>query len=332
MTKKVDFVLTWVDGNDPEWQKTKSKYTKKNDGDDREIRFRDWENLQYWFRGVEKFTPWVNKIHFVTWGHVPEWLNVKHPKINIVFHQDFIPKKYLPTFSSHAIELNLHRIKGLSETFVYFNDDTFIIKKMDSDDFFKKGLPCDIAVIMPIINKFRYSTGAIASNNMEVINTNYDKNTVLRRNFLKWFNLSYKKYLISTLLMLPYKQFPGFLNQHLPNSFLKSTFEDLWASEYEILDKTCENKLRDGRDVNQWLMRFKQLVEGNFIPRNPNIGRTYNLTNNNEDVEDAILNQKYKMVCINDNNIEPIRDFEKEKNLLINTFQQILPGKSSFEI
>lgn len=94
--------------------------------------------LQYWFRGVEKFAPWVNRIYFVTWGHIPSWLNLSHPKLKVVRHEEFIPTDYLPTFSSHPIELNLHRIKGLSERFVYFNDDTFLIRPVLQEDFFQK--------------------------------------------------------------------------------------------------------------------------------------------------------------------------------------------------
>ena len=61
--------------------------------DDRDIRYRDWDNLQFWFRGVEKFAPWVNKIHFVTYGHLPKWLNVNNKKLNIVNHKDFMPER-----------------------------------------------------------------------------------------------------------------------------------------------------------------------------------------------------------------------------------------------
>lgn len=105
----IDFVILWVDGNDENWINEKKKYEKekgKND-DARVVRYRDWNNLQYWFRGVEKFTPWVRKIHFVTWGHIPQWLDTSNPKINIVKHTDFIPKEYLPTFSCYPIELNI---------------------------------------------------------------------------------------------------------------------------------------------------------------------------------------------------------------------------------
>ena len=59
----------------------------------------------------------IQKIHFVTWGHIPEWLNTEHPKLNIVRHEDFIPEKFRPTFNSHTIEWNFHRIPGLAEKF-----------------------------------------------------------------------------------------------------------------------------------------------------------------------------------------------------------------------
>src|SRR5699024_6779837 len=194
MQNKIDFILPWVDGNDKLWQYKKSKYENNDSTDKRTLRYRDWDNLQYWFRGVEKFAPWVNKVHFITWGHVPKWLNTDHSKINIVKHEDYIPAKYLPTFSSHTIELNLHRIKGLSEQFIYFNDDMFIINKINPIDFFETNLPKDIAVLRPNISNFRYSTSAIEANNMEIINTKYKKNKAIKRNFFKWFSFKYNKH------------------------------------------------------------------------------------------------------------------------------------------
>src|SRR5690625_716049 len=332
MDTKIDFVIPWVDGSDPNWQNEKSKYDKTVTGDKRNIRYRDLDNLIYWFRGVEKFAPWVNKIHFVTWGHLPSWLNTQHPKLNILYHQDFIPEKYLPTFNTRPIELNFHRIEGLSNHFVYFNDDMFIIKPTEKKDFFKKGLPCDTAVLMPLISKFRNSTMANVANVMEVINTTYEKNRAIKKNISKWFHISYGKYLLSTLLMLPYKDFTGFLNQHLPNSYLKSTYEELWEDEYKILDKTCDNKFRTGRDVNQQLLKYKQFAEGNFSPRSPRIGKTFHFNNNNKDIVQSIKRQKFKLICINDNDSDPIEDFEYQKEVVKSAFNYILDKKSSFEI
>ena len=115
--EKIDIVILWVDGNDPKWQKEKNKYLETK-GDSKVNRFRDFDNLQYLFRGIEKYADWVNKVFFITWGHLPEWLNEKNEKLEIINHEDFIPKEYLPTFNSNVIEMNLHRIKNLSSHFI----------------------------------------------------------------------------------------------------------------------------------------------------------------------------------------------------------------------
>ncbi|WP_078593652.1 stealth family protein [Evansella clarkii] len=331
MNNKIDFVITWVDGNDPEWQKERAQFSNFS-GDNRSVRFRDWDNLQYLFRGIEKFTPWVNKVYFVTWGHTPSWLNENNPKLKIVKHTEFIPQRYLPTFNSHTIELNLHRIQGLSDRFVYFNDDTFITGHMKETDFFKKGLPCDSGVLSPVIGNFRGSISSIIINNMEIINSNFTKNEVLKNNLGKWFNPLYKKDNINTFLLLPWKKFVGFKNPHLPVSYLKETFNHLWEQEHELLDDTCEFKFRNKQNINHWLMRYWQLVNGTFTPRDTNIGYCYSLTNKNEKVFNAIKNQKYKLTCVNDNDSDPISNFNLEKDLLKKAFHNILPEKSSFEM
>ncbi|MDE8070900.1 stealth family protein, partial [Erysipelothrix rhusiopathiae] len=124
---KIDFVVPWVDGSDKDWIRDRLQLEGKGveitDSD-----YRDWDIFKYWFRAVEMYAPWVNNVYLITYGHLPEFLNVDHPKLKIINHTDYIPKEYLPTFSSHAIELNMHRIEGLSEHFVYFNDDMFLNK------------------------------------------------------------------------------------------------------------------------------------------------------------------------------------------------------------
>ena len=147
MEEKIDFVITWVDDSDPKWRKEFEYYSAQ---DRRTIntdacRYRDWDTLRYWFRGVEKFAPWVNKIYFVTYGHLPKWLNTDNSKLVIVKHEEFIPAEYLPTFNSFAIEFFFHKIEGLSEKFVYFNDDMFLIDSVSPERFFK------VAAKLPVI-------------------------------------------------------------------------------------------------------------------------------------------------------------------------------------
>lgn len=151
MDYPIDFAITWVDGADPEWRSERAKCSPASDEDGSERRYRDWDLLRYWFRGVEKFAPWVRKIHFITWGHLPEWLNTENPKLHIVKHEDYIPNEFLPTFNSCTIELYLDRIEGLAEHFVYFNDDVFLTAQAKPEMFFSDGKPCDMLALQPIV-------------------------------------------------------------------------------------------------------------------------------------------------------------------------------------
>lgn len=66
---KIDFVVTWVDGNDDDWLREKNKYLpNENDTSCSDNRYRDWELMRYWFRGIEKYAPWVNQIFFCDLG------------------------------------------------------------------------------------------------------------------------------------------------------------------------------------------------------------------------------------------------------------------------
>lgn len=326
---KIDFVVIWVDGNDKQWQNEKDKYSPKRNTDNRNIRYRDWDNLQYWFRGIEKFAPWVNKIHFVTYGHLPDWLNKNNPKLNIVKHTDYIPKEYLPTFSSHPIELNLHRIKGLSEKFVYFNDDMFIIDDVKKSDFFVNNLPCDMAAINATVARDKLYN-SVLYNNMLILNSRFKKNEIIRKNLSKWINLKYGKTLVRTFLGMPWSEFIGFYNKHMCNSFLKSTFEEVWEKEFEVLNETCMHKFRSKEDVNQFLFEYWQLMNGKFYPKKMSCCYFQALEQKQELIK-SIKKQKYKFVCINDSEYNN-EDFERLKKELKDSFETILPQKCSFEI
>ncbi len=135
MMEAIDAVITWVDGNDPEWQQSYAKATN------RPIlakRYRDWGFLPYLFRGIEQYMPFINKVHLVvaSESQVPNWIN--RNQVHIVLHEDIIPAAYLPTFNSTTIELFLHRIPTLSERFIYFNDDMFPVAPLSESTFFQE--------------------------------------------------------------------------------------------------------------------------------------------------------------------------------------------------
>ena len=331
----IDFVITWVDGSDPEWIKEKNKYKSGGSQDNSDSRYRNMDLLKYWFRAVELYAPWVRKIHFVTWGHYPEWLNTEHKKIRIVKHSDFIPEKYLPVFNSNPIEMNMHRIKGLSNHFVYFNDDMFITSPVKPSYFFYKGLPRDVAAMkaFSFIWPETKVTDFILANNMYVMNQHFDKRTTLKKNFKKWFSPSLGKYLFSNLLLMPWPYFTGMKPMHVAMSLKKDTYQELWEEEYELLDRTCRHRFRDMEDVNPWLVEFWQMAKGDFYPRKAKDVKYFSLSpddRENEEVYRAVKDSKYKLICINDGYVDENYDNVKER--LCSVMEQNFSQKSQFEI
>lgn len=142
----VDFVFTWVNGSDPALAAKKKPYLPPGDQPDQEARgdslYRDNDELRFALRSLETYAPWIRRIFLVTDAQTPAWLRPDHPKIRIVDHTECVPSEYLPTFNSHVIEAHLHRIPGLSEHFVYCNDDFFLLAPCTKTNFFTaNGLP-----------------------------------------------------------------------------------------------------------------------------------------------------------------------------------------------
>lgn len=116
-------------------------------------RFEDNEELRYSLRSVEKYAPWVRHIFVVTNGQLPSWLNMDNPRLTVVTHQElFVNKSHLPTFSSPAIESHIHRIKGLSDKFIYLNDDVMFGKEVWPDDFYTEAGGQKIYLTWPVPN------------------------------------------------------------------------------------------------------------------------------------------------------------------------------------
>ena len=333
MDNKIDFVITWVDNSDPKWREEFEYYSAK---ETRYIntdmcRYRDWDTLRYWFRGIEKFAPWVNKIYFVTYGHLPKWLNTDNPKLVIVKHENFIPHAYLPTFNSNVIEYFFYQINGLSERFVYFNDDTFLIDYVSPERFFKKGLPCDFGALRIRLPNASYFNSMVFMT-VGLINKYFPKKKVVNRNLFKWYNPSYLRASLHNLRLIKWGRLPGFYNHHLPQGYLKKTYDDVWDHCHEDLLRTCSHKFRYYGDISSWIMRYWQLASGNFTPYNVlKYDKVFHLCDKNiSESVDCISHQRRKIVCLND--CEMVTDFEDYKERILSAFELILPDKCSFEL
>ncbi len=327
----IDFVITWVDMDDPLWKKVFAEYSGRIDNSNNsvsEARFRDQGFLKYWFRGVEKFAPWVRTIHFVTCGQKPEWLDENNPRLNLVDHGDYIPEEFLPSFNSTTLEAHMYKIAGLSKRFVYFNDDFFIIDTLEKERFFRDGLPCDIAA-------FRFNSGMsqwakTIKKSVRIINRHFDKREVMSRFHDKWYNKIYGKKGRITRLLSCWPKFVTMRTPHNAQPYLKHTFEEVWAVVGAELTESSTHRFRSADDLPPELFRTWQICKGDFEPYNTYADtKMFPLVIKPRQAVKAIRDQSYKLVCLNDN--VHIRNYAQLMEEIREAFESILPEKSGFE-
>lgn len=139
---EIDMVFSWVDGSDPSYQSARRALEATallGEGDDHESRFRHVDELKYALRSVHMFAPWIRRIFIATDSPAPEWL-AAHPKVTLVRSKEhFADPTVLPTHNSMAVESQLHHIDGLSEHFLYSNDDMFFGRPLAPELFFTAG-------------------------------------------------------------------------------------------------------------------------------------------------------------------------------------------------
>ena len=236
----VDIVYTWVDGGDKKWlskkESTLNKYGVFHKSPDisGEKRFTNKEELKYSLRSIEKYCPWVRNVYLVTDDQIPHWLNYNKNNLKIVDHKDlFCNNSHLPTFNSNVIEMGLHHIKGLSDSFLSFNDDVFVGRPTNKSDFFYEDSLPKLYVGKPLSKiKLRIR---------------------LRFPFLKKMNAH--AWAISNSRRLIFEKYNLLINQSLRHS-VKSLnkkylyeIEALFSKQY---NNTLQNQFRDSSDI--WIM------------------------------------------------------------------------------
>jgi hypothetical protein len=200
---------------------------------------------------------------------------------------------------------------------------------VEKDDFFKGNTPKDVYVESPIMAT-KNSIDHTLVNNVEIINEQFDKFKFYRKNFTKVFNPKIGKKMVRTIALLPSKKFSGFWNSHLPVAYNKETFKQVWNLYERELKETSANKFRTAYDVNHWLMRYWQLVSGNYEVQK-SMGKVFDMNNDNlDEVLESLENDKFKIICLNDN--DELRDFEIVKQRLQEKFEKKFNKKSKFEL
>ena len=292
----MDIVITYVDGLDPVWQKD---YEKFSNVPIMQKRFRNWGLLPYLMRGIEENMSFIRKVHLVVshQSQVPEWVN--REEVNVVLHKDIIPAEYLPTFNSNTIETHLHRIEGLDEEYLYFNDDIFPVAKCSPEDFFRQGK----GVIG--ISRHLFATGMFKK-----ICRNSD--ALARR------ALGIKK---SCFFLRP---------QHICAPMLRSECERLYMTIREDILATL-SRTRTEKNVTQYMFTNYLYLQGKII--NERISRRHFsvAVASPKSMCRAIEQPSRKLICINDVKISEER-YATMHRMLHETFQKRFPRKSKYEI
>ncbi len=330
----IDAVIIWVDGSDPEWQRERAQFLPKSNTDNRTERYRDMGLLRYLFRGLETYAPWLRTVHFVTCGQKPAWLNTNAPKLHCISHTEYIPSEYLPTFNSNVIELNFHRIDSLSEQFIYFNDDMFLIDHIRPEDFFFRGLPKQSASFLPLyLDPTDTVFSGTLAKNTEVLYRNFS-----RADFIKFLykhvnprNDGLKNSLRNAKNI--FMGVPGIAYSHLAVPLLKSCISDLWAAEPDVMDAVSRNRFRSAEDCSQYLIQNWQIASGLYSPTSKKTQEKYfYLPNSYKAAAMCIQQQQAKSICLNDGKFATEDDYRNCVDAITQAFELILPQKSSFEL
>ena len=296
----VDYVITYVDGSDKEWVKEFNEYTESKIIPSESERFRSWDNLKYNLRCVYEYLPFIRNVYLVVSGEsqVPDW--VDRTNVKVIYHEDIIPKKFLPVFCSTTIEMFLGFIPGLSETFLYANDDTFVLKKCTAEDFFIEG--------KPVLN-------LAASNNTYNRTSQYE---LQLNNSLKLAKKASGK-------DTPYRKV---MPKHSINALTVSSYKNVWASCKSDIEKQC-TRFRGDDSYNQYLFSFYDWLNSNSI-RNTALSSRYISFNFISEMDIATLLKRCtsKLICLNDSGVG---NFEKYKNKINQTFEEMLPTPSKYE-
>ena len=293
----MDAVITYVDGNDPVW---KQDYEKTTNVPVMEKRFRDWGTLKYLLRGIETKMPFIRNVYLVVShiSQVPSW--VDDSQLNIVLHKDIIPQEFLPTFNCNPIEMHLHRIPGLDEEYIYFNDDMFPVGNCKPTDFFRNG--------RPVIGYYRHF---FASGMYKKICRNSDR---LARQALGMKS--------SWCFTRP---------QHICSPMLKSQCEELYSLVEDEIRKTSAARTRTEDNLNQYLFLDYMNYKGMVIKEKISNKHFSVAIASPDSLRDFLHNPTRNLVCINDVHLSESR-YEQLRGAILAAFDSTFPEKSRFEI
>lgn len=297
----IDLVITYVDSSDPRWLKDYEHTCRalRHDFDKRSARFREWNTLKYIMRGTERCMPWVRNVHLIVErpSQVPGW--VRRDRVNIVLHPFVIPRKYLPTYNSTCIEQFMWRIPGLSEHFLYANDDMIPVNPLSPEDFFDdKGNP----KLEQVLKGYHPQMGMYSH------------------------HLHNGENLIRRLLSLPPRRSGVIRTGHNISPMLVSTWAMLWGKAGRDIRRSLST-FRSANNINQELAAYWHLLTDNYSQSERTAA--YMELGDVDKVCEAITGTGAQLICIND---ARCANYKYAKARITEAFNKKFPDKSKYEL
>lgn len=296
MEKNIDLVVPMVFPDDDEWRKDFSRYHSVEPCAN--VRFRSWGTEELLIRCIEKYMPWLHAVYVLLAreSQAQPWM-AKHEKVRVVYHRDFIPRQYLPCFSSPCIEMFLGRIPGLSEQFIYANDDMYPLSPLQPTDFFMNGKPCV---------HFRDTFFPDVPN-------------VFHRKCLNQQNMigaPFDKHYVRTWLYTGHSYAP----------ILRASCDAVWRRHGEEIEKWISPLTRNEHSFNQYVYLLYQHFAGLDVDHG---ARTQYADENKKtrDLPSLVNDPMAGVVCLNDN--ENIADWESRAKLVRETITAKLRGRTT---
>ncbi len=313
ITFPVDVVYTWVDGDDPAWRDRRDRALRDRPpvlGQAANAsRYLNRDELRYSLRSLWMFAPWVRRIWLVTDDQVPPWLDPGHPKLTVVSHAElFGGRGALPTFNSHAIESQLHRLPGLSEHFVYFNDDVFLGRPFPPGKVFHAN---GIAKIFPSRAKVDPGEPDVAAD-IPATAAGRNNRRLIQKDFGR--HLTYKM-------------------KHVPHALRRSVLAEIEERYPEELARTAGNPFRDPGDVSLTSSLFQYYAYATGRAAVDSIRYMYaDLSSPTTEAMLPLLQAKrdFDVFCLNDTDTDPAQ-FDRLHRLMESFLSQYIPIPAPWE-
>ncbi len=283
MTSPIDLVIPMVFPQDPEWQREYLAHKGGTaDGVMRHTRYRSWDTEHLLVRCACRYMPWLRHIIILLAGdsQVQPWMtdemmslsSADGPRLRIVFHHEFMPDYALPCFSSPCIEMFLSGIPGLSEQFIYANDDMFPLGPLHPDDFFRDGRPC---------LSFKH-------NGRPVHPSLFERKCLYQQDMVdRPFGGRYKSVWLESM--------------HSFAPILRSCCDEVWRRHGDEIVKYLSPLRRNDRSYNHYIYLLYQYFAGLSVDVSPVKMRYVGRSTSVQAMTDILREPDGGIVCLNDN-------------------------------